>query len=419
MKTDSTHLPRYIALRYVHLGKRSQLVSFMSAISVGGLALSVAILITVLSVLNGFDREMRLNVLDVVPHITIHSSEQPGRQMWDEMRRIALAHPEVESVTGLAEVPGVIAAGEVGQGVLMVGIDTETDPLTATLQRFIQSGDMEALNERRWTVVLGASLARRLNVEIGATVDLFSPVININPLTPLATFRRFEVSGIYRVGSQQLDSELAIINLADARALFRLRSPYNTLRLQLNDVLAADRVMREVAQGAPPGFGLQSWTAQFGSIYENILFSRNIIAFMLWLLVAVAAFNLVVSLIMIVRDKKADIAILRTLGASPRLINRIFIWQGGLIGLLGLVIGLLLGIVLALNISDMATALEQSLGVQIFNAEVYPIDFLPSQLQFADIAVVSVGVLGLALLATFYPARRAAAIQPAEALRGE
>lgn len=458
-------LSRHIAWRYMRLGRHrgrhksqqgeqqgeqqreqqrgtsSQLVSFMSAVSVAGLGISVAILITVLSVLNGFDREMRRNVLAAVPHITIRSDGLQQEQDWQRVAALALAHPQVEAVAGLAELSGVVAAAGGSQGVLLLGIDGATDPLATTLARFMTQGSMTGLGAEaeaeasaaateatiitadpgrvRWRIVLGHSLARRLGVGVGDTVDVFSPSLNVNPLAPLATFRAFEVAGIFRVGSQQIDRDMAFVNLADARALFRLRGPHNALRLHLDDVLEADRVLWELTADLPPGFGMDSWTAQFGAVYENILFSRSIIAFMLWLLVAVAAFNLVVSLIMIVRDKKADIAILRALGASPRLINRIFVWQGGLVGLFGLAGGLVLGILGALSISDLASMMEQALGMQIFSAEVYPIDFLPSELRLADILLVSTGVLALSLLATLYPAHRAAAIQPAAALRGE
>ena len=268
-------------------------------------------------------------------------------------------------------------------------------------------------------MVLGATLAQRLGVGLGDSIDLFSPSVSINPLTPLATFRSFEVVGIYRVGSEELDGRLAIIPLQSARALFRLRSPYNTLRVSVDDVLQADSVMNNLADAMPPGFLLQSWSAQFGSIYENIRFSRGIIGFMLWLLVGVAAFNLVVNLIMIVRDKTGDIAILRTLGAEPRTIYRIFIWQGVLIGALGLLIGIFLGVLGALNISSFASGLESAFDIQFFNAEVYPIDFLPSQLAMSDVLTVSIGVIILSLLATLYPSRRAAAVNPAAALRAD
>ncbi|MDA0690038.1 MAG: FtsX-like permease family protein, partial [Proteobacteria bacterium] len=245
----------------------------------------------------------------------------------------------------------------------------------------------------------------------------YSPNTSINPLTPLATLRRFTVTGIFQVGTQQLDSELVLINLDAARAFYRMRSNFNGLRLRAIDPLQADELSRELARDLPPGMILESWTRQLGAIYNNIQFSRSIISFMLWLLIGVAAFNLIVSLIMIVRDKRSDIAILRTLGASPGLIGRIFMWQGCLIGLIGIAIGVALGILGSLQVSNFAAWIERRFGIQLLNADVYPIDFLPSQLQGSDVLVVAGGVLLLAILATVYPARRASSVQPAQALR--
>jgi lipoprotein-releasing system permease protein len=235
----------------------------------------------------------------------------------------------------------------------------------------------------------------------------------------LATFKGFDVVGIYRVGAQELDGNLVMINLAAARSLFRLRSPYNALHIRTIDVLQAETVRQEMLGDLQGDLRSESWVATLGAIYENIQFSRDIISFMLWLLIAVAAFNLVVSLIMIVRDKRGDIAILRTLGTSPATIYRIFVWQGCFIGLMGIAIGVLLGVLGSLYVSQFAAFIESSFSVQILNAQVYPIDFLPSELRLADVLFVASGVLVLSLLATFYPARRAAAIQPAEALRHE
>ena len=332
MSLKPTNIPRLIALRYLSVGKHSHLVSFMSVISIFGLALGVAILITVLSVMNGFDHEMRENILGVV---------------------------------------------------------------------------------------LGQTLASRLAVTVGDNVDIFSAAISINPVTPLATFKSFEVVGIFKVGSLELDSEMALINLSSARVLFKIRPPYNGLRIRTSEVLNADPIRLELARALPATVSVQSWTAALGGIYNNIKFSRSIISFMLWLLIGVAAFNLVVSLIMIVRDKRGDIAILRTLGASPAMINRIFMWQGCLIGAIGITIGVALGVLGSLKISDLATAIESRFSLQLLNAEVYPIDFLPSQLYYGDVLMVTAGVLLLSFLATLYPARRAAAVQPAEALRTE
>lgn len=417
MSNGNGSLPRYIAARYISAGKRSHLVSFMSAISVGGLTLGIAILIIVLSVMNGFDREMRENVLGIVPHITLSTEELLSQSSWREIESVVLENPDVESITPLIELAGVVAANSSSKGVLINGIDANSELQSSALERFMREGSLAALNNSRWGVVLGETLANRLGVQLGETLDIFSPNISLNPITPLATFKRFTLVGVYRVGTQELDSNLVMINLTAAKALFRIRSPYNSIRVRTVDVLSAEKVRVQLSSVLPLEIRSQSWMATLGNIYQNIQFSRTIISFMLWLLICVAAFNLVVSLIMIVRDKKGDIAILRTLGASPATINRIFMWQGCLIGLIGIVTGVILGIIGSLNVSRFAAFIEERFSLQLLNAEVYPIDFLPSQINPMDIAGVIVGVLLLSLLATIYPASRAAAIQPAEALR--
>lgn len=412
-------LPRYIATRYVSVGKHSQLVSFMSAISVAGLALSIAILITVLSVMNGFDREMRENILSIVPHITFYTEEPLAEDAWAEVIAQAQSHPQVSTVAPFVQLAGVIATPEYTQGVAIQGIDADGESQISSLGNFMRQGSLAALAESRWGIILGQSLAERLGVGLGDNIDLFSTSISVNPLSPLPTFRSFAVQGIFRVGTQELDSDLVMINLAAARALFRLRTPYNGVRIATDDVLQADRIAADLRRGLPREFTITTWSRQFGAVYENIRFSKSIIGFMLWLLVGVAAFNLVVSLIMIVRDKTGDIAILRTLGASPGTISRLFMWQGGLIALAGIVIGTSLGVIGALQVSSLAAWLEARFGFQLLSADVYPIDFLPSDLQVSDVLGVIAGVLVLSLLATVYPARRAAAIQPASALRGD
>ncbi len=412
-------IPRFIALRYVSVGKRSHLVSFMSAISIFGLALGIAILITVLSVMNGFDREMRENILGIVPHITLSTDENLSAEEWLRIEGLAGRHPDTVATAPVIDRVGVVRTETGNKGVLVSGIDAERESAISAIDSFMVEGGLAQLQDSRWGMIIGQTLAERLGVSVGETVDLFSPAVSLNPISPMATLRRFEVVGIFRVGTQELDAEFVMVNLAAARALFRLRSPYNGLRIRTSDVLDADRVRQELAQNLPATVSSSSWTAQLGSIYENIRFSRSIIGFMLWLLVGVAAFNLIVSLIMIVRDKRADIAILRTLGASPQTINRIFVWQGCLIGLAGNVIGTVLGVIGALRVSDLAAFIERRFGIQILDAEIYPIDFLPSQLKFGDVLVVVVGVMLLSLLATQYPARRAAAVQPAQALQAE
>lgn len=419
MSDKPVSMPRYIAFRYVSVGKRSHLVSFMSAISVFGLALGVAILIIVLSVMNGFDNEMRQNILGIVPHITISSEENLRASDWDEIATISSQHPEVLSTAPLIQAMGVVATPAANKGVVIHGIDGEAESASSAIGNFMRAGSIDALQDSNWGIVIGETLAERLAVTIGDKISLFSPSIAMNPLTPLPTFRRFELVGVYRVGSEDLDGNLVMINLAAAHALFRLRSPYNALTIRTTDVLQAQRIRLELSASLPVELHIESWTATLGSIYQNIQFSRSIISFMLWLLIGVAAFNLVVSLIMIVRDKRGDIAILRTLGASPGTIYSIFMWQGCFIALLGITIGVALGITGSLKVSQLAVFIEQRFSIQLLNAEVYPIDFLPSQLSMMDVTVVAFGVLLLALLATLYPAKHAASIQPAEALRSE
>ena len=412
-------LSRFVGFRYVSAGKSSHLVSFMSAISIFGLALGLAILVIVLSVMNGFDKEMRQSVLGIVPHITLSSEENLNEAQWQEVRATVEQNPAVVSISPVIQAIGVAAAQGSHKGVVINGIDAALEAESSAINRFMRAGDLKALIDNRWGVVLGQTLANRLGADLGDNVDLFSTSISVNPITPLATFKGFDVVGIYRVGAQELDANLVMINLSAARALFRLRTPYNAVHIRTVDVLQAEIVRAQLMADLPGALRSESWVASLGAIYENIQFSRGIISFMLWLLIGVAAFNLVVSLIMIVRDKRGDIAILRTLGASPKTINNIFMWQGCFIGLTGIAFGVVLGVLGSLYISQFAAFVESTFSIQILNAEVYPIDFLPSQLSLLDVAYVASGVLVLSLLATIYPASKAAAIQPADALRHE
>ncbi|HBX99188.1 MAG TPA: lipoprotein-releasing system transmembrane subunit LolC, partial [Gammaproteobacteria bacterium] len=305
------------------------------------------------------------------------------------------------------------------KGVVINGIDLDQEASVSIIDNFFVSGSLAGLRESRWGLALGQTLADRLGVEVGDSVDLFSPTVSINPIMPLATFRNFKVVGVFKVGSQDLDSDFVMINIAAARSLFRLRTSHNSLRIHITDVLEADRVQPELQMNLPAGLNISSWTTQFGAIYNNIQFSRTIIGFMLWLLVGVAVFNQIVSLIMIVRDKRGDIAILRTMGATPQIIRRIFMWQGCLIGTIGILIGVFLGIIGSLQITNLAVLIENVFSIQFLSAEVYPIDFLPSEISVLDILVVVTGVFLLSLLATIYPASKAAAIQPAQALRAD
>ena len=321
-------LARYIALRYVGTGRGSGLVSFMSAVSILGLALGIALLLTVLSIMNGFNREMRQNVLGIVPHISLRAEAGLGAEAWQDLQDELAAGAGIESISPIIEMQAVVATDAGNSGVVANGVDPALESEYSAIDRFMLAGGLDALGDTRWGIVLGDTLARDLEAGLGDRVRLYSPALAVNPLTPIVNFREFEVSGIFRVGSQDLDSRLVLINRDAARALFRLRDSRNALWLRTGDVLEAEALLQEIAPLLPPDITADSWISQFGAVYENIRFSRDLISFLLWLLIAVAAFNLVVSLIMIVRDKRADIAVLRALGAEPGIINRIFLWQG-------------------------------------------------------------------------------------------
>jgi lipoprotein-releasing system permease protein len=279
-KSKPPSIARYIAMRYVSVGKRSHLVSFMSAISIFGLALGVTILITVLSVMNGFDREVRENILGIVPHITISSSENYSAQQWQDLESVVRQRSDVIAAAPLIERTGILSNERFTKGVLVNGIDTNKELEISLLNNFMVAGSLDGLRSERWGVVLGKTLADNLGVDVGDKVDLFSLAVNINPLTPLPSYRSFTVQGIYRVGTLELDSQLAVINIDAARALFRLRTPYTGLRIKLQDVLSADQVRYELQGVLPPDVQVTTWTEVFGSIYENILFSRTIISLM-------------------------------------------------------------------------------------------------------------------------------------------
>ena len=411
--------PLYIALRYVSVGRRSQLVSFMSLLSISGLALGISILITVLSVMNGFDREVRENILGILPHGTVKTDDRISVQRWSEVQAILDASPEVLATSPLIEATGVLATPGFAKGIVVNGVDPEQEGQISILDRFMDSGSLAALGQSRFNILLGATLAENLGVGVGDKVNLYSLNVSVNPLVALPTQRQFTVAGIYKVGTLELDSAMALIALQDAQALYRYRDTYTGIRFKVDNLLAIRGIAQSLTNELPLGFRIEPWTRQFGNIYDNIQFSRTIVGFLLWLLVAVAAFNLVVSLIMIVRDKHGDIAILRTLGATPRTIGHIFLAQGCIVGLIGTAIGVTLGVFFSLTVGDFAAMLERVFSIELLSAEVYPVDFLPSQIRVSDIIGVSLGVFVLSVVATLYPAYRASRVQPAEALRFE
>ena len=417
MSKQRISVSRLIAFRYISIKSHSHLVSFMSSISIFGLSLGVGILITALSIMNGFDEEMRENILGVIPHITVSAEKDLNSQEWQDIKDLILDLVDVEAISPAINVGGVAKSSYGSNGVLVNGIDPDQEEDVSVIGKFFIEGELASLRNNRWGVTLGKSLADELAVEIGEKIDIFSPSIVVNPLSPRVVFRQFEVVGIFKVGNQEIDSNLVIANIDSIRALFRIRQDYNELRIKTHDVLNVYETEKMISDLSPETIFVTSWTSQFGAIYENIKFSRSIISLMLWLLIMVAAFNLIVSLVMIVKGKSSDIAILRALGASPSTVRHIFLWQGGLIGSIGIIFGVILGIIGSLQISNFAAYLENMFSINLLNAEVYPIDFLPSQLSIFDVGGVATGVFILSILATLYPSSKAASTLPAQSLR--
>ena len=417
MSKQRISVSRLIAFRYISIKSHSHLVSFMSSISIFGLSLGVGILITALSIMNGFDRELRENILGVIPHISVSTEEDFNSQEWQNIEELILEMAAVEAISPTINVGGVAASSNGSSGVLVNGVDPNREKNVSVIDNFFVEGELGHLLDNTWGLVLGESLAEKLGVRVGEAVKIFSPSIVINPLSSRVIFREFRVVGIFKVGNQEIDSNLVIANINSVRALFRIKPDYNGLRIKIHDVLDASVAQQMIADFSPETITVTSWTSQFGAIYENIKFSRSIISLMLWLLIMVAAFNLIVSLVLIVKGKASDIAILRALGASPSMVRDIFFWQGGLIGSIGIAFGVILGVVGSLQISRVAVYLENVFSISLLNAEVYPIDFLPSQLSIFDVGSVAAGVFILSILATIYPSSKAASTLPAKSLR--
>jgi len=416
-----TPLAVYIGRRYASIRSRNRLVGFISLLSIAGLSLGVAILITVLSVMNGFDRELQDRVLAMVPSITLYSGRNDllqTRNDWADKQRLVNAIDGIEGSAPFLQVQGMLLANNRSRGIVLNGIDPVEESAISIIEDFIVAGEYTGLEDRSYQMLLGKDLADTLGVNVGDSVTLVSTVVPITPLGEFTRQKQFTVGGIFRVGSQ-LDSRLALAHLGDVQRVYRLGDAIHGLRVQASDLFAVTELGDRIRTQVGDDFLLSNWTWEYGNIYENIRLSKSLVGLLLFLLVAVAAFNMVVSLVMVVKDKEGDIAILRTMGTSLKTIRRIFMVQGFYIGLVGTGLGLVLGIVLSLTVSDIVSALENLFGIQFLNADIYPVNYLPSQLQLADLLVVCSISMGLSILATLPPARAAAKIDPAETLRYE
>jgi len=390
----------------------------ISAISIAGIAIAVAVLIVVLSVVNGFERELKDRLLAMSAHADIIDSRH-NYSDWPSIVDQAVANPRVVAAAPYVDGQGLLVAGERLSGAGLRGIDPLLEQAVSGVADVIVEGSMGSLQSGKFNIVLGKELADELQVGVGDKVVATLAEGIVTPAGVVPRTKRFTVSGIYRVGMYEFDRRLAFINIEDSQRLFRMRGQVSGIRLSVTDIYSASEIVREVAVDLGHAVAVSDWTRRHVNFFRSIQITKSILFVILMMVVAVAAFNIVSTLVMVVKDKQTDIAILRTAGASPRSILKIFITQGSIIGVLGTVIGVAGGVLLSLNLEIIVAFLEAVFDIKFLAADVYFISDLPSELKLSDVVKISSIALLLALASTFYPAWRAARTMPAEALRYE
>jgi lipoprotein-releasing system permease protein len=408
----------FLGLRYLRASPKRGSVSLIAAIAILGLALGVAVLIVVLSVMNGFEEVLRTRILSLTAHATISGLEG----------RIANWRPDLEKlerfpgVTGAApyiEEQGMLIHGDKSSGVVLRGIVPDAERRVVDLEPHLTSGRMSDLIEGRYRVILGSALAEELGAKVGDRVVLLVALGDVTPVGVIPRMRAFDVAGILSIGMYEYDRRIAMVAMQDAAKLLRMGDDVTGIRLSLADMYAAPRISRAAALAIGGDLEVQDWTGEHANFFRSISITKRLLFFVLSLMVAVAAFNIVSTMVMVVKSKRRDIAILRTFGSSPRSILTVFVVQGSLIGLLGIGAGVLLGVVVAVNLQDLVHGLEGIVGFKFLDARVYFMNDLPARLRATDVARICGFAFVLACLSTVYPAVRAARLLPAESLRNE
>ncbi len=411
-------LALYIGLRYTRSKQRTHFVSFISLTSMIGIALGVTALITVLSVMNGFEKELRGRILGMTSHATIQGYDGPLND-WQAVIDAVKKHPEVVGAAPYIQKEAMLTIGQEVNGSVVQGIYPQLEPEVSEVGQKMVFGSMDDLRPGEFNIVLGKDLARSLGVLSGDKVTLVAPQANVTPAGILPRLRRFTVTGVFEVGMYEYDSALALIHAEDAAKLFGFGDGVTGVRMKLKDIFMAPRLSQEIANELPGNYLVSDWTRQHSNFFRALKIEKRMMFIILSLIVAVAAFNIVSTMVMVVRDKNSEIAILRTLGASPGTIQNIFTVQGTVIGVVGTLLGALGGITLALNVDTIVPAIEQAFKIQFLPADVYYISEFPSDLHWSDVIWITATSFGLSLIATIYPAWRASRTQPAEALRYE
>lgn len=408
----------FVAFRHLRSKNRNRFVSFISLISVIGIALSVAVLIVVLSVMNGFEREVRSKILSVIPHATVTGLE--GRLPdWERLAELAVEEAEVVAAAPFVDAQGMLVSEQGVAGIQLRGVLPAAERGVSGAAEMLGNAALDSLMPRAYKILIGQELANRLGVVVGDRVILMTAKGSMTPVGMIPRMRRFEVAGIFYAGMYEFDRSLAYLHMDDAARLTGIGNMATGLSLSVTDPLEAARVVRQVARAYGGGVYVSDWTREHANFFRSIELTKAIIFIILLLVVAVAAFNIVSTLVMVVREKSAEIAILRSMGAAASSILFIFIFEGTLIGLVGAFCGLVVGLSVAFNLSDIVAGVEFLLGIQFIAPDVYFISELPSDIQMPDVMRITVIAFLLAVLATVYPALKAAAMNPAKALRHE
>ena len=409
-----------VGLRYTRAGKRSarnSFISFISLISMAGIALGVAALIVVLSVMNGFQKEVRDRMLSVLAHIEV-SDANGALPDWQQTAREAFLDKDVKGAAPYVAGQAMMTRDDTVRGVVVRGVLPEEEPKVSDVAGQIKQGSFNDLRAGEFNIVLGLELARSMQARVGDKVTLIAPQGQVTPAGVIPRLKQFTVVAIFEAGHFEFDSSLAFMHLEDAQKMFRLEAP-SGLRLRIADMQRAPQVAQDLSRILTGDVLISDWSRQNRNWFAAVQTEKTMMFIILTLIIAVAAFNLVSTLVMTVTDKQADIAILRTLGSSPGSIMKIFMIQGALVGLIGTAIGVASGVLVALNVDVIVPAIEYMLGVQFLPRDIYLISALPSDLRWPDVGTIGMVAVVLAFLATLYPSWRAARVRPAEALRYE
>jgi len=405
-----------IGRRYLRASRGNRFVSFISTISMAGVAIGVAVLIVVLSVMNGFEREVRERILSLTAHATISAL---GQRMtdWQEAAAKVRDNSEVLGAAPFIEDQALLIAGNKSSGAILTGVLPQDEKQVTIISTKTTAGSFDAMKPGEYGIVLGEELAKALGVSMGQRVVIVTSLRTTTPAGVMPRMRAFKVVGVFRAGMYEYDRNLAYVHIADAARLYRMGDDVTGLRLKLADMFAAPRVVRELAVALGGGYYVDDWSRKHATFFRSIQLTKSALFIILLLVVGVAAFNIISTLVMVVKDKRTDIAILRTVGASPRSILSIFMIQGVAIGVIGTLSGVLLGVLISINLESLVHGLEALLGQHFLDAKVYFITDLPALVEWSDVLQISLTAFGLCCLSTLYPSWRAARTQPAQSLR--